>query len=72
MTEYRMCKRCVMDTSDPEITFDEQGVCNHCHTYDRLVREHVLEGEAGRKNLSRWSLKFVKTDAENNTIVLLA
>ncbi|MFN8400383.1 MAG: N-acetyl sugar amidotransferase [Anaerolineales bacterium] len=53
MTEYRMCKRCVMDTSDPEITFDEQGVCNHCHTYDRLVREHVLEGEAGRKKLEQ-------------------
>lgn len=28
------CTRCVMDTSDPAITFDEAGVCNHCHTYD--------------------------------------
>ena len=45
MTEYRMCTRCVMDTTDPDITFDENGVCNHCHTYDRLVREHVLDGE---------------------------
>jgi len=30
MAEQRMCKRCIMDTSDPEIIFDEQGVCNHC------------------------------------------
>ncbi|MBI2332383.1 MAG: N-acetyl sugar amidotransferase [Chloroflexi bacterium] len=51
MTEYRMCKRCVMDTSDPEITFDENGVCNHCYTYDRLVREHIVDGEAGRARL---------------------
>lgn len=28
--EYRICKRCVMDSSDPEITFDEKGYCNHC------------------------------------------
>jgi N-acetyl sugar amidotransferase len=51
MTEYRMCTRCVMDTTDPEITFDENGVCNHCHTYDRLVREHIVDGEQGRKRL---------------------
>jgi N-acetyl sugar amidotransferase len=23
-----------MDTSDPDISFDDQGVCNHCHQYD--------------------------------------
>lgn len=28
--EYRICKRCIMDTSDPEIHFDENGYCNHC------------------------------------------
>lgn len=27
--EYQICKNCVMDTSDPEITFDENGNCNH-------------------------------------------
>ena len=51
MTEYRMCTRCIMDTTDPEITFDENGMCNHCHTYDRLVREHIVDGEAGHKRL---------------------
>ena len=29
-TEYRQCTRCVMDTSDPDITFNEKGECNHC------------------------------------------
>lgn len=29
---YRLCVRCVMDTSDPEIEFDDAGVCNHCRT----------------------------------------
>lgn len=36
---YRTCCRCVMDTSDPDITFDDAGVCNHCHRHDVRVRE---------------------------------
>ncbi|VVB62029.1 tRNA(Ile)-lysidine synthase [uncultured archaeon] len=27
---YKICKRCVMDTTDPDIMFDENGYCNHC------------------------------------------
>lgn len=42
-----------MDTSDPEIQFDEQGMCNHCHDYDRLIRQRVMTGEAGRRYLER-------------------
>lgn len=48
---YRICTRCLMDTSDPEIQFDEQGVCNHCHDYDRLIQQRVLTGEAGLRYL---------------------
>jgi N-acetyl sugar amidotransferase len=29
----RICKRCVMDETDKEITFDEDGFCNHCNSY---------------------------------------
>jgi N-acetyl sugar amidotransferase len=39
---YRMCSRCVMDTSDPEITFDVQGLCCHCGRFDAEFR-NVLE-----------------------------
>ncbi len=28
--EQVMCKRCVMDNTDPDIIFDEKGFCNHC------------------------------------------
>lgn len=27
---YQICTNCIMDTTDPEIVFDESGVCNHC------------------------------------------
>lgn len=31
---YRICARCIMDTTDPDITFDDRGVCNHCRAFD--------------------------------------
>ena len=30
---YQICERCVMDTSDPLIQFDERGFCNHCEDF---------------------------------------
>ena len=50
-SNYRICTRCLMDTSDPEIVFDEQGICNHCHDYERSVGQKVLVGETGQKYL---------------------
>ena len=49
--DYRICARCIMDTSDPEISFDENGVCNHCHTYDEVMALYVVKGNAGRETL---------------------
>jgi N-acetyl sugar amidotransferase len=42
-----------MDTSDPEIRFDERGVCNHCHAYDALAAREVCTGQAGKEALLR-------------------
>ena len=47
----QMCTRCVLDTTDPDIMFDEDGVCNYCHEYDRLVRKRVFAGEDGEERL---------------------
>src|SRR3954469_24003679 len=34
----RVCTRCVMSTTDPDITFDAEGRCNHCTDYlERLA-----------------------------------
>lgn len=30
---YQICTRCVMDTSDLMITFNEEGICNHCENF---------------------------------------
>jgi N-acetyl sugar amidotransferase len=34
---HQQCVRCVMDTSDPWITFNDIGVCNHCQKYDAYI-----------------------------------
>jgi len=49
-----------MDTSDPEIVFDEQGVCNHCHDYDRLMTQKAISGEAGKIYLEQLVKKMKK------------
>lgn len=45
----RRCTRCIMDTSDPDITFDANGVCHHCHAYDEAVRTRLLTGDAAKR-----------------------
>jgi len=30
---YKICVNCAMDTSDPDIKFDEDGVCDYCINY---------------------------------------
>jgi N-acetyl sugar amidotransferase len=40
-----------MDTSDPDITFDECGICNHCVSYEAMAQTSVFSGETGRRKL---------------------
>lgn len=55
---YQICNRCVMDTSDPDITFDADGVCSHCHRRDDLIDRYVYPGERGRQQLDAWVTKM--------------
>jgi N-acetyl sugar amidotransferase len=36
---YQICTNCIMDTSDPEIVFDENSICNHCRQYVEKQRQ---------------------------------
>lgn len=36
---YQICTRCVMDTSDEDIVFEEQGVCNHCKDFEIVLKQ---------------------------------
>jgi N-acetyl sugar amidotransferase len=36
MSDNRLCSRCVLDTTDPDIVFNEKGVCNYCDEFDEI------------------------------------
>jgi len=40
-----------MDTSDSQITFDEDGVCNHCHKFDQVQSLQLFSDASGSKRL---------------------
>jgi N-acetyl sugar amidotransferase len=42
MTTQTVCRRCIMDTTDPDIVFDEQGICSHCHRYETVARQRLI------------------------------
>jgi hypothetical protein len=61
-----------MDASEPEIQFDEKGVCNHCKSYEERARKEVYLFEAGQKNLNDWQIKLKRMEQTRNMIVSLA
>lgn len=56
MTErrYQVCTYCVMDTSDPEITFDSSGRCNHCRDFEQLLGMVWFPNDEGARRLEGW------------------
>ncbi len=52
MKPYRICTRCVSDTSLPGIRFDPAGVCQYCRAHDELEKRYPL-GAEGERRLKR-------------------
>ncbi len=48
----QVCSRCVMDTSDSQISFDDKGVCDHCRTFDRDIKPNWDTSEVGWEKIS--------------------
>ncbi len=50
---YRQCTLTVMDNiADPDITFDESGVCNYYYEYQAAAKTDVLTEQAGKDKLN--------------------
>ena len=58
---YRMCTNCVMDTTDSKITFDSDGVCDHCRTYYSEILPNWHTDERGERAL-RKDLERIKKE----------
>jgi N-acetyl sugar amidotransferase len=62
-TEYRICTRTVMDTSDPDIEFDEHGVCNYVKVYESVCSRILIPEKDQKEKLSELFDK-IKKDGE--------
>lgn len=51
--DYQQCSRCVMDTTDLQITFDEHGHCNHCTEFLDKRSKHQYQGGESDMALDR-------------------
>lgn len=63
--EYQVCTKCVMDTSDPDIQFDQNGVCNHCIEFEEVTSKLWYPNEEGKRMLAE-TFNKVKEDGKNN------
>ena len=53
-----------MDTTDPEITFDEKVICNHCRQFEEVTSKNWFPNEEGARRL-KVLLEQVKTAGKN-------
>lgn len=53
MTDYQICSNCVMDTTDPNISFNSDGVCDHCIDYYSQTLPNWHPNPYGNKVLSK-------------------
>ena len=49
---YQICSNCIMDTTDPNITFDERGWCDYCRNYYENIQPNWHPNEKGKKMLA--------------------
>lgn len=64
-TNYRICRRCIMDTTDSEIQFDEQGYCNYCRSYIKMA-EDMRQTQAIREAELQQLVAAMKSRGRNN------
>lgn len=63
--KYQQCTRCIMDTSDVEITFDENGYCNHCVDYYERISKLMYQGASSDAQLAE-IIEKIKATGKNN------
>lgn len=71
MKEYRICTRCIMDTSDPEIVFDHEGVCNHCKAYEKRAQNELFSKDISEQKINSLvtEIKSKGTNQEYDCII---
>lgn len=59
---YQICSKCIMDTTDPNITFSENGECDYCKNFSSNIKPNWNTGCVGSAQLQEMSRK-IKADS---------
>lgn len=65
-TQYRICTNCIMDTSDPGISFNDAGMCDHCQNFYERIVPAWHQDERGARELDA-IVAQIKKDGEGRT-----
>ncbi|PWG05526.1 N-acetyl sugar amidotransferase [Polaribacter aquimarinus] len=60
----KICAKCVLDNTVPEIIYDEKGVCNYCKIHQELIDIYPL-GKEGEEIMNQLSQK-IKIKSRSN------
>lgn len=63
LNRNQTCTKCVLDTTVPDITFDNKGVCQYCKIYDEMALSYPLDNTT-EQNLHRL-IKHIKAKGKN-------
>ena len=58
---YQVCTKCVMDTTDQNIKFDEKGVCERCNDYEKKILPQWNYGKGHEEELKRILEKIIRS-----------
>lgn len=58
----QICKRCVMDSTVPNITFEANGNCNFCEDFVDNLRGNILDDPLERSTVLNSLVKAIKND----------
>jgi N-acetyl sugar amidotransferase len=61
MVITRTCTRCIMDRTDPDIVFDEEGVCNHCRRFEIVAEQRIIPPERRQDRLAQLVAEIKRT-----------
>jgi N-acetyl sugar amidotransferase len=61
--ELQICSRCIYDETISGISFDEEGICNYCHTMDNLLVQYQTGKPKGQEQLDVF-IEQIKRDGK--------
>lgn len=63
---YNICAQCVMDTSDPLISFDEDNICEYCNNFEKNIKPNWHTNHIGEEILSKLANTIKKQKPKNS------